>query len=475
MYQPRTVPFEHQVSACADARDKQGWAWLMEMGTGKSKVAIDDFGDHFTRQMIDCVVVLCPKAIMRNWVDGEIPLHCNVDYSVKMWRPGGGNSTQQRELERLLQTADHLRILVMNTEALGSSSVTFNYLMKFVRSGRCAMYVDESTQVKNHKAKRTQAVMQASSRCVLRRIMSGQPVANSPMDLYSQFEVLQDAALGCRTFSAFQARYADIVLQNFGGRRVRTVAGYRNLDDLSERVGRLSTRVKKEDCLDLPDKVFVTRFVEPTRDQQRVYDELKRWAFTSLGEETVTIDSALLRYLRLQQVLCGFVTDDSGLVQDIDDGRIPALMEGISETTGDMVIWSRFRHCVPRIVAAVEELLGPGSCAQFHGGNVQTRDQEQERFKTDPRCRVMVATEAGARGNTWVNAKTHHFHSNGFSYEVRVQSEDRSHRIGQTSKVTYIDYVVPDSVDVHVLAALKSKQDLAATIVDSPAELLRLL
>lgn len=475
MYQLKTQPYAHQVVANEDARDKPAWAWLMEMGTGKTKVAIDDFGELYHRDKIDCVVILCPKAIMQNWLIGEIPTHCSVDHVAMMWRPGGGNVAQQRELQRHTQPATHLRILIVNTEALGMSSVTVNYLLKFVSSGRCAIYADESTQLKSMKAKRTKTAVQAAQKCLYRRIMSGQPIANSPMDLYSQFEFLGSGLLGARTQTAFQARYADTILQNFGGRRIRQIVGFRNLDELSQRVGQYSTRVTKAECLDLPDKIFTTRFVELTKEQFRVYNELKNWAFSELEGETVTIDSALLRYLRLQQVLCGFVTDDAGTIQDIDDGRIPALMEGVEETTGDMIIWTRFRHCVPKIVAAVEELLGPGSCAQFHGGNVQTRDKDQERFKNDSRCRVMVSTEAGARGNTWVNAKTHHFHSNNFSYEVRVQSEDRSHRIGQTSKVQYIDYVVEKSVDVVILNALKNKKDLADTIIDSPRELLQLL
>lgn len=466
MYEFKTKPFTHQRNALKAARNKKAFAYLMEMGTGKSKVIIDEIGILHSEGEIDCAVILAPKGVYMNWVLGEIPIHLGIDADVVAWYSGGGNKSQQRDLARVLEPKKSLRILVMNIEALSSGAKAANYLERFLSSGRSYMAIDESTLIKNPGSNRTKKVTKIGRAATYRRIATGSPVTRSPLDLYPQFDFLESRLLGSSSFYSFRARYAVMEQKDFGGRKFSVVVGFRNVEELTPRVEQHSFRVMKEECMDLPPKVYTRRDVDLTDEQRRAYQEMKTAAFAEIGEGFASAQSAITILLRLHQITCGHVTDSEGDIIPLKSNRVNVLMDAVAETDRDVIIWARYRHDIKSITEALRKEYGDDSVAEFHGGNTQTRHIDADNFKNSPECRFMVSNQqSGGYGNTWVNAKTVIYFSNDYDLEKRLQSEDRAHRSGQTDSVTYVDLVANGTVDEKILNALRKKINIADTIM----------
>lgn len=470
-YVPPIQPWEHQTRALARARDREFFAYLMEMGTGKTKVAIDEICELYIRGLVDAALIFAPKGVYMNWVRKELPEHVHPEILeqalVVHWMPGGGNKEHQGRLVSLLEPQPGLRILVMNIEAVSVGSRGVDFARDFLTSSwpRNYMVVDESTFIKTPSAQRTKNVVSLGDSARYRRIMTGAPVPRGPLDIFSQADFLKPGLLGVSWY-AFRARYAVMKNQRFGSRKVKVVVGYRNIEELNERIQPWSFRVTKDECLDLPAKIYQLREVEMTPEQESWYAQLRDFAFAELDQETTVSSSAVIvQMLRLQQMLCGHVTDDNGELREVPTRRVDALVEVCQEAPGKVIIWSRFRHDVEVIVARLRKEFPDTTVAQFHGGNVTTRHIDAERFVNDPDCRWMVATYAGGHGNTWIVADTVVYYSNDFDLEKRMQSEDRAHRAGQTRHVTYVDLCVRNTVDERIIDALRRKINIAAAVV----------
>ncbi len=473
-YEFKTRPYNHQREALRQARGRRAYAYFMEMGTGKSKVAIDEAGLLYCEGEINAVLILAPKGVYMNWINSEIPTHMPDDIRdaarIVHWLPGGGSKAHQRLLADLLEPRPGLRVLVMNTEALSSGKKAYNFADRFLRGSRnVAMYVDESTFIKNPQSNRTQSVCKLGLMAKYRRIMTGSPVTRSPLDLYSQFEFLQEGILGSRSYYAFRARFAVMQQKDFGGRKVQIVVGYKNTEELTERVSQHSYRVTKNECLDLPEKIYTRRDVEMTDEQSSLYAQMREFAFAELGdgdEQFVSASAVITQILRLHQISCGHVTDENGVVHSVKNNRVSTLMDVVSETDGKVIIWARYRHDIREITAELRRVYGDEAVAEYHGGNGKTRQDDADRFINDPACLFMVSNQqTGGYGNTWVVANTVVYYSNDYDLEKRLQSEDRAHRSGQTRSVTYVDLVCPGTVDERILKALRNKINISDAIM----------
>ena len=474
-YTFKTRPYEHQRTALKKALGRVGYAFLMEMGTGKTKVMIDEMGIEHDAGNIDCAIIMAPKGVYRNWVR-ELKTHCGCDYVVEYWDSGGGSKTKQRILEQHLtpRSDGKLRILLVNVEALShSGSIADKYVSKFAKSGRCYFALDESTTIKNPTATRTKNVVKLGRLCRTRRIATGSPTPNSPLDLFSQFEFLGPGLLGSTSFFNFRARHAMMQQKDFGGRKVQIVVGYRNVGVLTEKVEQHSYRVLKEECLDLPPKTYRMVDVELTDQQRTLYRKMKEEAFAELaGGAFVSSQSAITTLLRLQQMLCGHVGDADGNVHPVESNRVDVLMQELEGVSGAAIIWSRFRPEIDMVCEAIRANYGERALAQFHGGNTATREKDAQRYLDDDQCRFMVSTQqSGGYGNTWLKGTNTFYVSNSFNLEHRLQSEDRAHRSGQTQKCTYTDLCAVGTVDEKLIAALRAKINIAETIMgDNPRE-----
>jgi hypothetical protein len=475
-YQPSQKPYVHQIEAVRRARGRTAFAYLMETGVGKSGAILDEFGEMEAAGEVQDLLIIAPSGCYSNWIDdkselqlSEFKARLSLDLYSRLvatrW-VSGGNITEKRAIEKLLKTADRPRAMIMNIEALSMVKKARDACAEFIGGGRRALIViDESTTIRNN-SERTKAIRRFAAKATYRRIASGLVAPKSPLDLFYQFEFLDHRILGFINFYAFRARYAVIRQEMFGGRSVPIVVGYRNTEELQGKIAPHSFRCLKEDCLDLPPKVYQTCEVELTDEQRRIYKQIKEEAQAELGNGAyVSATAVMTQLLRMHQVLCGYVVDEMGNKHDVPNRRIAALMDVLQEHQGKAIIWVAYEHSLHAIAMALAQEFGPNSVARFWGGNYNTRSEDERRFLGDQACRFMVSTPAaGGRGNTWVEADLTIFFSNSFDLEHRLQAEDRNHRAGQSRSVTYIDLVAPGTIDSKIIKALRKKINIASQV-----------
>ena len=467
-YRFKTKPYAHQITALEKSWDKEEYAYFMEMGTGKSKVLIDNIAMLYDKGKINGVLIVAPKGVYKNWYSSEIPTHLasHIQYKSVLWT-ASISKTKQEELNSLFKSDFNLHVLVMNVEAF-STKKGLQFALKFLNSHKTLMAVDESTTIKTPSAKRTKSILALSKSAVYRRILTGSPITKSPLDLYTQCGFLNEDLLGFSSYYAFRSRYAHMVERNFGGRRVQIVKSYQRLDELSKLIEPFSYRVLKEDCLDLPDKIYIRREIELTDEQEKLYGTMKQMALASLNGQLLTAPNVLTQLMRLHQITCGHFKSDDGKVQELKNNRIEELMSILEETEGKAIIWANYIYDIERIVEAIKKEYGDDSVVQYYGAiNTDERQKNIERFQ-DSRSpfRFFVGNpQTGGYGITLTAANTVIYYSNGYDLEKRLQSEDRAHRIGQKKSVTYIDLIAEKTVDEKIVKALRKKIDIASQIM----------
>ena len=465
----KTEPYAHQLSALEKSCDETEYAYFMEMGTGKSKVLIDNISHLHNKGKINGVVIVAPKGVYRNWVKREIPIHLPdyIDKTVYLWTPNE-SAKSKKEREDLLKPSSELKFLVMNVEAF-STAKGAKFAWQFIANHDTLMAVDESTTIKNPTAKRTKSIIKVGKYCYYRRILTGSPVTRSPLDMYTQSQFLDPALLGFSSYYAFRNRYALLVDRSAGGRSFKQVVGFQNLEELNGLMQKFSYRVLKEDCLDLPDKVYIKREIELSPEQKKIYKEIQRYAISELSSiGTVSASSVITQIIRLHQISCGFASTDDGVITDIKNNRLDELMQILEETDGKVIIWANYRHDIIKLYDVIRKAYGDDSVGTYYG---DTSDEDRESLivkfqdKQNPLRFFIGNTQTGGYGITLTAANTVVYYSNNYDLEKRLQSEDRAHRIGQTNKVTYIDIVCKETVDEKIVVALRSKLNLAQTVL----------
>ena len=464
----KTTPYQHQLNALKESHDKEEFALFMEMGCGKSKVIIDNFVHLFKQQKINGVLILAPKGVYDTWFSKEIPIHIpeETNYHIVKWS-NANTKKNKKSLATLYEEPERLNIFIMNIEALSTRKGT-QFVTNFLFKRKCMFVVDESTTIKNHKAKRTINAVRLGKYAYYKRILTGSPVTKSPLDLYSQAYFLDPALLGFSSYFSFRARYANLLDRSANGRTFKQVVGYKNLTELNESLLKFSSRVLKKDCLDLPDKIYLKRIIQLTDEQRRIYRDLQKQARSLLSQGTVTITHIITQIIRLHQISCGFVGLDGGGISELPSQRLPELMEILEETDGKVIIWANYRHDIQKIEQELTKVYGKECIGTYHGDVGQERREEVINQFQDPdsELRFFVGnTQTGGYGITLTAAKTVIYYSNNYDLEKRLQSEDRAHRIGQTNKVTYIDIVCERTVDEKIVKALRQKQSIAQTVL----------
>ena len=473
-YKFKIKPFAHQVTALERGWQRPEFGLFMEMGTGKSKVLIDNLGMLYQKKEINFALVIAPKGVYRNWVDKEIPEHMSNDIPHRVIRwVASPNKTQQTEMRSVGEEFDGLTIFVMNVESFSSvKGRTAGEWMgrAFGRNGLIA--IDESTTIKNHKAKRTKALMKIASAFKYKRLLTGSPVTKSPMDLYSQCEFLRPGLLGYDSYYAFQGRYAVVQRKTMGSHAFQQIVGFRNLDELTFKIDQFSYRVLKQDCLDLPDKIYTVRYVGLTREQRDMYNSIKQHALVMLDDgELSTAPAVITQMLRLQQILSGHLKTDDGDTIYFDSKRMDALKEILEEHDGKAIIWSRFRYDIRQITKMLNDTFGQGCAASYYG---DTSDDERQRavrdFQNSEHLKFFVGNPSTAGyGLTLTEADLVIYYANDFNLETRAQSEDRAHRIGQKNNVTYVDLISEGTIDERIVKSLQSKIDIGAKVLGEEA------
>ena len=466
-YKFKTKPYAHQLTALEKSWNRETYAYFMEMGTGKTKVLIDNAAMLYDKGKINGILIVAPKGVVGTWYNQELPAHLpqHIENVSVLWQ-SNITKKQRENLESLFEVEESLHILIMNVEAL-STTKGVEFAKKFLSCHETLMAIDESTTIKNPKAKRTKNIIKASEMAKYRRIMTGSPVTKNPLDLYSQCEFLNPYLLDFTSFYAFRNRYALMKTINVQGRSIQVVDKFQNLAELSDTLKNFSYRVLKEDCLDLPDKIYMKRQINLTPDQNKLYDQMKKEALAILNGKRVTTVNALTQLMRLHQITCGHFTADDGTTQPIKNNRIDELMDVLEEIEGKAIIWAHYQYDIKSIIKEIVKVHGPGSIVDYYGLTPQDERQPNiKKFQSDPKCRFMVGTPStGGYGITLTAANTVIYYSNGYDLEKRLQSEDRAHRIGQQKSVTYVDILADETVDEKIVKSLRKKINIASEVL----------
>ena len=467
-YKFKTPPYAHQLRALERSWDKENFAYFMEMGTGKSKVLLDNCAMLYDKGYINGLLLIAPKGVYKNWYDNEIPAHLpdHIERKIVLWKSSDKSAEQVKKLNTLFQPGTDFHILIMNVEAF-SFPFGKEFATRFLNSHKALMAIDESTTIKTPTAKRTKTILKLRTLALYRRILTGSPVTNSPLDLYSQCEFLDPWLLDQSSYYTFRARYSIMKSINLGARSVNIVVGYRNLPELSEKIKPFSERVLKDDCLDLPKKTYMKRIVTMTPQQEKIYKAMKKYAMAQLDGKTVTTSTVMVQLMRLHQITCGHFTADDGTIQDIPCKRVSELIDILYELDGKAVIWSHYQKDVQKIIEEIKKKFGEDSVVDYYGLTPQDeRQQNIKRFQENDKCRFFVGTtQTGGYGITLTAASNMIYFSNGYDLEKRQQSEARIDRIGQEKPMTYIDIITEDTIDDNIVKALRKKVNIATQIM----------
>ena len=466
-YKFKTPPYAHQTTALEKSWNKKVFAYFMEMGTGKTKVAIDNIAMLYDNGKINGALIIAPKGVYKNWYSQEIPVHLanHIKPTTVLWQ-AMINQKQQKLLNTLFKPGHDLHILIMNVEAF-STQKGVDFAARFLNSHNTYMAIDESTTIKNPGAKRTKSIVSLGKHAKYRRILTGSPITKSPLDLYKQCEFLDEYLLDHSSYYTFRTRYAVMRKANFNGRSVEIVVGYKNLAELSDKIKPFSYRVLKDDCLDLPKKTFMKRVITLSAEQHKVYKQMKEMALAQLNGKLLTTANALTQLMRLHQITCGHFKANDGSTQTLKNNRLSELMDLLDEVEGKAVIWAHYQYDVQTILTAIKKEYGDDAVVDYYGKTPNDERQDNiKKFQDDPRCRFLVGTPStGGYGITLTAASTMIYYSNGYDLEKRQQSEARIDRIGQENPMTYIDIICEETVDERIVKALRKKINIATEIM----------
>jgi len=479
----KTEPFSHQLKAFELSKDAEYYGYLMEMGTGKTKVIIDNAAYLYEKGEIDGLMIVAPNGVHAQWVNEQIPTHMPdwVRYSSATYR--ASEKAAMKQVDNLMNSATpELKIISLNIESFNNAK-GLSYINKFLKKFKTMLVLDESTRIKSPSAGRTKNALKCAELAKYRRIMSGAPITKGYEDLYTQLKFLHPDVLGFNSFYTFRNYHCDM-----GGFEGKQIVGYRPnaIKELERKMEAYTLRVTKKECLDLPEKIYTKRYISLTDKQKELYNNVKKELAIDLraikqlkeneGDKKVdtALMSAMTKMLRMQQIVCGhFVIQDEESSEkkeliDIESNRIDALIECINEAQGKVIVWSRFVTDIHKIS---KELNKNKIGFRTYHGEVNSKDRESaiNDFRNDQETKVFLAQPAsGGTGLNLAVASVVIYFSNDFNADTRWQSEDRAHRIGQKNNVTYIDLVAERTIDNVILESLRSKKNLADALLDDP-------
>jgi SNF2 family DNA or RNA helicase len=465
------IPYKHQLTAAAQLAERSAFGLLMEMGTGKTRTLVLDLEYKLERGLIKNFLLVAPSGSYRNW-DGELekwlPPELYKKLKIFTWV---SSKTKPKDFEAFLKMSpERPRVLLMNVEALSRVDRAKEGIVTFLQSADTMWCIDESQCIKAPDSLRTKFILKIAPLAKYRRILTGLVAPENPLNVYSQFAFLNPDILGHRNFFTFRARYAVTKKVDFkkqGGRPVEVIVGYRNVEELQKKIADHSFRVRTEEVLDLPPKIYMPiRHVDMTMEQLKAYNDIKRLAMTEINGQYVTAQIAAAVLTKLHSILCGHVVDENGEAHDVPSNRVASLLELLEDYDGKAIIWAPYPRFLKKIAEALEKEYGAESTVRFWG-EVKSDDREiaKARFQEDPKCRFFVSNQSvGGEGNTLTAAHLVVYAANSWKNSERQQSEARAHRIGQNSSVTYVDLAVRGSMEEKLIKALRNKMDLAALV-----------
>lgn len=477
----KSKPYQHQYDVWLHCRDMQFFGLLWEMGLGKTKTALDVAAWKYSTGQIDAMLVITLKGVHRNWVMKEIPEHLSIPCEARAW-----NSNRVEAGMRGLVDHAGFAVATINFDVTHRKSGQ-QFIRRFLSTRKAHIVIDESHGIKTPTAERTKAAHKFAPMAKSRMILTGTFATNSPLDAWAQLHFLSPKILEMENFWQFRAYYA--VMQELPGvthlewRRnkqtgksyqvevpTKIVVGFANQDELKQRMAPFISRLVKEDVLDLPEKVYRQQPFELTEPLRKAYAKMKKDLVIELADsKRVTAQLAITMLLRLQQIACGFATPDGRDPEALckENPRMEALADVLEQAAGKAIIWAHYKFSLDEIEAFLAKTYGKDSLVSYRG---ETSDDDRElavKLFQDPESKVrwfVGQPRAGGTGITLTEARDVIYYNNSFDLGIRLQSEDRAHRIGQTRIVTYTDILALDTIDERLLTVLREKRDMAAEL-----------
>jgi SNF2 family DNA or RNA helicase len=453
--------FKHQKEVFEKSVDQRYWALFMDAGTGKTLVSIRTAEYWFTNQDVDAIVVFCPKSLIGTWADHELAKHSEVPYSTYKWDPAKINKD---DFAKKLRDKSKLFYFILNHDAFASEKLMIfvNAIAKHTKFG---VIYDESTAIKNIRTERTQCAIGLAKHSQFRRILTGTPIVQSPLDVFSQTEFLEQGALGFKNFYGFKTRYAVMKRKTFGARSFDVIEGYRDLDDLRSKLEHFSSFIKLEDCVDLPEQIFKQIEIELTPEQRKAYEELRDKALLYIEDHEITAVNALAMLTRLQQIVAGQLKTPDGAYVSLKNNRLTALKELVETTTEPFIVWSTFVNTSIDIL----KTLGGNALTFTSNTNPEQRNDVINAWRGGSAQVLVLNPQSAGHGLTLNEAKQSVFYNGFFNLEWRLQALRRNYRIGQDSKTVVNDFITRGTVEEKAYAALNTKEDLAKKVTTKDA------
>ena len=448
----------------------KGFGLLFEMGCGKTLTAIAIAGQGYKLGKVKKLLVVAPTSVVSVWPK-EFDTFADFPYIVKAMQ-----GTARKKIEALMSIGysikafrtEPLQVAVINYESAWRTNEDkpnesiFDHLMKWKPD---MVICDESQKIKTNTAEQSKAMHKIGDIAKYKLILSGTPIQNSAMDVWSQYRFLDSTVFG-DNFYKFRARYA--VMGGFNGKQV---VGTRDTDILTEKAHSIAYRVTKEDALDLPDKTFLNREVEMSPKERELYDQIKRECYAEIEGGEITAALITTKLLRLQQITGGFAQfDDEPLPTQIGNSKLKELESIVDDYVIDsgkkLVVFAQFTAEVKAICRMLET---KGVKFGMIHGSVKQEDRGAiiEEFQKGSTMVMVGQIQAAGTGITLHAASCVVYYSLTYNYATYAQSTDRIHRIGQHYPCTYIHLVCPKTVDMQILRSLGKKEELAKSIVDN--------
>ena len=454
MFDARTELEAHQRDAVAKQLPSRVGALFMDMGTGKTRTAIELA--RIRQGKWDRLIWVCPVSgkdtIRHEWLK-HTTLSADDVYVFD-----AKTTSESVPLDRT--------VYIVGAESLGSSTrvvLAYNAIV----SGHSFVVVDESQYIKGYRAKRTQRITNISARSRYRLILTGTPFSQGPVDLFAQMSFLSPKILGYRSFWSFAANHLEYEqrrgpdgVKRRTGRIVRT----HNEDFLASKIAPYLYQVRKDECLDLPGKLYETRYCALGSQQARCYAQAKSEILLELGYDDWSPIKIFHLFTTLQSIVCGFwnridpISHSSHLVR-FPHRRLDLLAATVAEIPpGErVIIWAKYHHAIDEVRARLAEDYGADSVCEYHG-KLDERERAEQLQRWREHGRFLLATQsAGGQVLTLNEAAYAIFYADSFKWSERAQAEDRNYRIGQTRRPVYITLRCSGTIDDRIAMALARK------------------
>lgn len=473
LFKYKTEPFAHQKVALEMSWYRKSFALFMDMGTGKTKLAIDTACALYLDNKIDLFLVEASSDLLDQWKNDELPIHCSCNYAIVRYKSIGRRGKKYLASLKQFQSAKDCIKIILVTHDIFTSPGVAEEMKAIMKKYRTLWVIDESVYIKNHNSKRSEQIHKLSDYAAYKRIMTGTPISQSILDLWSQFRFLDTRIIGYSSFFAFRARYANLkkgcmtiqTTDNKTGEQTNKIINYqkfvstKNKEELMAKIRDYCYKISIEQCMSMPQKISLKRYVPLEKDQLRLYKEvLDRVRIEISSGEKVDIVHKAARIMKLQQVVCGFLLykdeeTDENRIHVVDSNRANICVNIANEVDSPVVIYHRFKYDRLKLINTFKE-------------NNITYTLEPEEFKTGKFKIFIGQIDSKAEGLNFQIASVMIFYSNSFRANKRWQAERRIYRAGQKKKCLLIDLVSAGTIDERIIANLDSKKDMAAVIDD---------